>query len=58
MLSAFYGRDYLDFLAEPDESILGLLSEAHFQKLENKQTRAWQGQIDYLKSKLKGTTPT
>ena len=53
MLSAFYGQDYLEFLTEPTESILGRLSEAHFQQLENRQTRAWQGQIDYLKSKLK-----
>lgn len=52
-MSAFYGQDYLEFLTEPTESILGRLSEAHFQQLENRQTRAWQGQIDYLKSKLK-----
>ncbi|WP_052480786.1 DUF2075 domain-containing protein [Gilvimarinus agarilyticus] len=50
---AMYASDFQSFLHEPTDSILGKLSTAHTQTLQNIATRAWAEEIEVLKETLK-----
>ena len=52
-MRAYYEATLEKFLKAETESILGTLSNAHYQKLEHQQTIAWKGQIQCLKEQLK-----
>jgi len=51
-LSAYYRATLSEFMRSTKDEILGVLSSAHFQKLEHQQTNAWAYQIDYLKEQI------
>ena len=52
---SYYSESFKDFLAEDVHSILGKLvsgAASHHRQLEQRQTNAWQKQIEILKSEL------
>ncbi len=56
--SAYYAAPVGMFLATATEHVLGVLAVAHAQDLEASQRRAWQEEIDLLKSQLRGCVGT
>ena len=53
MKRAYYSNNILDFLLEPDSSILGELTAKHSNRtLEELQVNAWRKQISVLKDQL------